>query len=164
MLHFAWRNLTQNRTQFLLGVGGVVLAIVLMLALDALLTGMEDQLVAYIEQSGADIFVAQEDVRNMHMAASAITWRDLRQAERARGVTSASPILYAAGVYKIDQVDILSVIIGFDPDEPLGGPRMVISGTVKVQQEEAIIDEAVVRAQGVTLGDKVEIFRLQNSV
>lgn len=158
MLHFAWRNLTQNRTQFLLGVGGVALAIVLMLALDALLTGMEDQLVAYIEQSGADLFLAQEDVRNMHMAASAITWRDLRQAARTRGVTSASPILYTTGVFKVGQVDILSVIIGFDPDEPLGGPYTVTSGTVKVQPEEAIIDEAVARAQGVRLGDKVEIF------
>jgi putative ABC transport system permease protein len=158
MLRFAWRNLTQNRTQFLLGVGGVALAIVLMLALDALLTGMEDQLVAYIEQSGADLFLAQEDVRNMHMAASAITWRDLRQAARARGVTSASPILYTTGVFKVGQVDILSVIIGFDPDEPLGGPRSVLSGTAKIQQEEAIIDQAVARAQGVRLGDNVEIF------
>src|SRR6266508_1373012 len=100
MLHFGWSNLTQNRTQFLLGVGGVALAIVLMLALDALLTGMEDQLVTYINQSGADIFLAQKDVRNMHMAASAITWRDLRQAGRARSVTGASPILYTTGVYK----------------------------------------------------------------
>jgi putative ABC transport system permease protein len=158
MFHFAWRNLTQNRTQFLLGVGGVALAIVLMLALDALLTGMEDQLVVYIEQSGADLFLAQEDVRNMHMAASAITWRDLRQAERARGVTSASPIGYTTGVYKVGQVDILAIIIGFDPDEPLGGPRTVVRGAAKVESEEAIIDEAVARAQNVQLGDTVEIF------
>jgi putative ABC transport system permease protein len=158
MLHFAWRNLTQNRTQFLVGVGGVILAIVLMLALDALLTGMEDDLVAYIEQSGADLFLAQEDVRNMHMTASAITWRDLRQAARAQAVTSASPILYATGVYKVGQVDILSVIIGFDPDEPLGGPRIVLNGTQQLKREEAIIDEAIARAQGVRLGDEVEIF------
>lgn len=158
MLYFAWRNLTQNRTQFLVGVGGVTLAIVLMLALDALLTGMEDDLVAYIEQSGADLFLAQEDVRNMHMAASAITWRDLRQAARAQAVTSASPILYATGVYKAGQIDILSVIIGFDPDEALGGPRMLLRGTRQLQRKEAIIDEAIASTQGIQLGDEVEIF------
>jgi putative ABC transport system permease protein len=158
MLHFAWRNLTQNRTQFLLGVGGVALAIVLMLALDALLAGTEDDLVAYIERSGADIFVAQKDVRNMHMTASTITWRDLRRAARARGVTGASPVLYASGVFRVGQADMLAYILGFDPDEPLGGPRTVVTGTLQLRREEAIIDEAVARAQGVTLGDEVEIF------
>ena len=85
MLGLAWRNLLQSRTQFVLGVGGVALAILLMLALDALLAGMEDDLIAYIEQSGADVFVVQDGVKNMHMASSAITKRDQRLAARAEG-------------------------------------------------------------------------------
>ena len=80
MIYLAWRNLLQSRTQFILGVGGVALALLLMLSLDALLAGSEEDLVAYIEQSGADIFVAQEGVKNMHMAASTITLRDMRVA------------------------------------------------------------------------------------
>jgi hypothetical protein len=85
MLHLAWRNLSQSRTQFSLGVGGVALA------LDALLAGAAEKLVVYIDRVGADIFVAQEGVRNMHMAASAITLRDLHLASHADGVTSAKP-------------------------------------------------------------------------
>ena len=80
MFHLAWRNLSQNRTQLLMGVGGVALALLLMLSLDALLAGSEEDLVAYIIQSGADVFVAQEGVKNMHMAASSITFRDVRRA------------------------------------------------------------------------------------
>jgi len=33
MIYLAWRNLAQSKTQFLLGVGGVALALLLMLAL-----------------------------------------------------------------------------------------------------------------------------------
>lgn len=52
---------------------------------------------------------------------------------------------------------MLSYIIGFDPDEPLGGPPTVIAGTSQLKRDEAIIDEAVVRSQGIGLGDEVEI-------
>ena len=157
MLHLAWRNLSQSRTQFSLGVGGVALALLLMLALDALLAGVAENLVVYINQVGADIFVAQEGVRNLHMAASAINLRDMRLAAHADGVASASPILYTTGVVKAGQADVLSYIIGFDPSEPLGGPPGVIAGTADLQRDEAIIDETVARSQGLGLGDEVEI-------
>lgn len=157
MIYLAWRNLSQSRTQFFLGVGGVALALVLMLALDALLAGSEEDLVAYIEQSGADIFVAQEGVKNMHMSASAITLRDMRLAEHHPDVISASPILYTTSVINTDKGDVLSYIIGFDPDEPLGGPQLVVEGNLEVARDEVIIDEAVARSQDVALGDTVEI-------
>lgn len=158
MLQLAWRNLSQNRTQFILGVGGVALAILLMLSLDALLAGSEEDLVAYIERSGADIFVAQDGVKNMHMASSAITKRDMRLASRADGVTSASPILYTSSVIKAGETDVLSYIIGFDPDKPLGGPQNVVAGTVQLGEDEVIIDRAVARNQDLALGDVIEIF------
>lgn len=158
MISLAWRNLSQSRTQFLLGVGGVTLALLLMIALDALLAGSEEDLVAYIERSGADVFVAQEGVKNMHMAASAITYRDMRLASHAIGVHSASPILFTTGVVKTAGADVLSYVIGFDPDEPLGGPGSVVAGTAALQRDEAVIDDAVSRSQHVELGDQVEIF------
>ena len=157
MFLLAWRNLSQNRTQFILGVGGVALALLLMLALDALLAGSEEDLVAYINQSGADVFVAQEGVKNMHMAASAISFQDMRRAAHAEGAASASPILYTTTVIETGQADVLSYIIGFDPDEPLGGPQSVVAGTTKVKRDEAIVDEAVARSQGLSVGDGVDI-------
>jgi len=157
MLRLAWRNLFQSRTQFFLGVGGVALALLLMLALDALMAGSEKDLVAYIEGVGADIFVSQEGVKNMHMASSAITYRDLSLASNAEGVISASPVLYTTGVVKTEGTAVLSYIIGFDPDEPLGGPQTVVAGTADLQPDEVIIDKAIARSQELSLGDEVEI-------
>jgi putative ABC transport system permease protein len=158
MFLLAWKNLTQNRTQFLLSVGGVALALLLMLSLDALLAGSEEDLVVYIEGSGADIFVSQEGVKNMHMAASAITNQDVRRAAHVPGVASSSPILYTTGVIKVGKADVLSYVIGFDPDEPLGGPGQVIAGKTEVGRDEAIIDDAIARKQKIGLGDEIEIF------
>lgn len=157
MFHLAWRNLSQSRIQFLMGVGGVALALLLMLALDALLAGSEADLIAYILQSGADVFVAQEGVKNMHMAASSITRHDVRRAARIEGVSSASPILYTTSVIETGQADVLSYIIGFDPAEPLGGPRTVAAGTAYVKRDEVIIDIAVARSQSLALGDEIDI-------
>lgn len=158
MFYLAWKNLSQNRIQFTLGVGGVALALLLMLSLDALLAGSEKDLVAYIEQSGADVFVSQEGVKNMHMAVSAITYQDMRRAAHASGVASASPILFTTSVIKAGGADVLSYIIGFDPDEPLGGPLGVKEGQLRLGRDETIIDEAVARSQGIGLGDEIEIF------
>jgi putative ABC transport system permease protein len=157
MLHLAWRNLSQSRTQFLMGVGGVALALLLMLSLDALLAGSEEDLIAYIIQSGADVFVAQEGVKNMHMAASSITFRDMRRAAHVEGVASASPILYTTSVIEAGQADVLSYVIGFDPAEPLGGPRTVVAGSTRLGRDQVIIDEAVARSQELTLGDEVDV-------
>jgi putative ABC transport system permease protein len=157
MFFLAWRNLSQSRIQFILGVGGVALSLLLMLALDALLAGSEEDLVAYIQQSGADVFVAQDGVKNMHMAASAITLREMTLASHTKGVASASPILYTTSVIEINQANVLSYIIGFDPDESLGGPQAVVAGTVSLNRDEAIIDEAVARSQGLDLGNEIEI-------
>lgn len=158
MIRLAWRNLFQNSIQLTLGVGGVTLALLLMLAFDGILAGSENDLVAYIEKSGADVFVAQEGVKNMHMAASAISNRDLRVAARAEGVLSASPILYASSVVHTDRADVLSYVIGFDPREPLGGPSIMVAGRQKLGRGEAIIDEVVAQTQEVHLGDEIEVF------
>ena len=158
MFYLAWRNLSQSKTQFLMGVGGVALALLLMLALDALLAGSEEDLTAYIIQTDADIFVSQEGVKNLHMASSAITWRDMRLASHAEGVASASPILYTTTVIETEGTDVLSYIIGFDPNEPLGGPQKLVMGTTRLNEDEVIIDEAVARSQGLSLGDSIDIF------
>lgn len=75
MTYPAFRNLFQQKFRLALSIGGVALAMMLMLALDALLTGSEEDLTAYIIQSDADVFVAQDGVKNMHMAGSVASRR-----------------------------------------------------------------------------------------
>ncbi|MBI5349592.1 MAG: ABC transporter permease, partial [Chloroflexi bacterium] len=57
MIRLAFRNLFQNRARLMISVGGVALSLLLILSLDAIFTGVEGQVTAYIDHSGADIFV-----------------------------------------------------------------------------------------------------------
>src|SRR3970282_564576 len=66
----ARRNLARNRVRLLVSVGGVALALSLTLALDAIYAGVANQLTAYIDRAGADVWVSQAGVRNLHMVAS----------------------------------------------------------------------------------------------
>ena len=70
MMLLAVRNLFQSKRSLLISVGGVALSLLLILSLDAVFTGVEKQVTAYIDFSGADIFVSQEGVRNLHMTTS----------------------------------------------------------------------------------------------
>lgn len=58
MFRVAFRNLFQSWTRLSVSVGGVALAMLLILALDAIVAGSERQITAYIERSGADIIVS----------------------------------------------------------------------------------------------------------
>ena len=54
MIRLAFRNLFQNKARLAISIGGVALALLLILSLDAVFTGVERQVTAYIENSGAD--------------------------------------------------------------------------------------------------------------
>lgn len=72
MISLAFHNLFQNKIRMLISVGGVALALLLILSLDAIFSGVEKRVTAYIDHSGADIWVSQEEVFNMHMASSSL--------------------------------------------------------------------------------------------
>ena len=72
MFRLAFRNLTQNRPRFLLSVGGVGLALTLVLFFGAVFNGASSRLTVYIDHAGADVWVSQAGVRNMHMSSSAL--------------------------------------------------------------------------------------------
>ncbi len=71
MIRLAFRNLFQSKARLLISVGGVALALLLILSLDAIMTGIEHRSPPNIDNSGADIWVSQENVRNC-------TWRTRR--------------------------------------------------------------------------------------
>ena len=56
----------------MLAINGVGASPVLVLVLDGIFAGAMRQVSAYIRSSPADVFVAQEDVRTMHMTQSAL--------------------------------------------------------------------------------------------
>ncbi len=157
MTHLALRNLFQNKIRLVISAGGVALALMLILTLDAIFTGVEKQITAYINHSGADIFVSQLNVRNMHMASSSLPITAVDQVETVPGVDTVTPILYLSNMVVVGQERNLAYIIGLPKNATMGGPWDIIEGHGNPGPGEAVIDRNVAKKSGVSLGGEVEI-------
>jgi len=157
MIRLAFRNLFQNKIRLVISTGGVALALLLILALDAIFTGVEQRITAYIDYSGADIWVSQSDVFNMHMASSSLPDSVARKVKSVPGVASVSPIFYITNNVIAGDERNLAYIIGLPEKAKLGVPWNVTSGFSMPGEGEAVMDRGVAENSGIALGDKVEI-------
>lgn len=157
MLRLALRNLVQRRARLVAAVGGVALALVLILSLDAIFTGVEEQVTAYVDRTGAEIFVSQEGVRTMHMASSWLPADVVDRVRAVEGVASATPILYLTNVVAIGSRSSPAYVIGLPPDAPAGGPWRIVQGAPIPAAGEAIVDRGVAERSGAGVGDAVTI-------
>lgn len=157
MIRLAFRNLFQNKIRLVISVGGVALALLLILSLDAIFAGVEKQITAYINHSGADIFVSQLNVRNMHMASSSLPITKVNAVESVPGVSSVTPILYLSNMVVVGDERNLAYIIGLPENARMGGPWNLPVGRGNPGSGEAVIDRNIAEKSGVGVGDYVEI-------
>ncbi len=152
----ALRNLFESRTRFLISVGGVALAILLILTLDGIVAGSIEQVTIYIDQTPFDFVISQESVTNMHMTTSFFPSTKLDQIKRIAGVSRVTPILYATDYLASGENRSVAYIIGYKPGQP-GGPWILSSGRKELKSGEIIIDEQIASKHGLSLGDKLTV-------
>jgi putative ABC transport system permease protein len=159
MFRYALRNLLQNKIRLVISVGGVALALSLILALDAIMTGVEERLTAYIDNSGADIFVSQAGVRNLHMVSSSLPASVVGKMQAVPGVVAVTPIMYLTDTMDVgpnqDQYSVY--VIGLPQGATMGGPWRVARGVSIPADGQTVIDRGVAEKYGLGIGDKVKI-------
>lgn len=153
----ARRNLTRNRVRLVASMGGVALALSLTLALDAIYAGVASQLTTYIERGGADVWVAQSGVRNLHMVASSLPARVVDEVAAVEGVAAVTPILEATDTVVAGEERAVVYVVGLPEDASMGGPWEVAEGRRKVGRGEIIVDRGFARRAGVAIGDTVGV-------
>lgn len=158
MVRLAYRNLFQNKIRLLISVGGVALALLLILVLDAIFTGSEQQLTAYMEYAGAEVFVSQEGVRNLHMASSWLPASVVDEVSTVSGVESVTPILYLGSMMVSGEDRHPVYVIGLPPDPVMGKPWDIVEGIAVPKTREVVIDRSIAQGAGLLLGSTVEIF------
>lgn len=157
MTRLAVRNLFQNPARLAISVGGVALALMLILSLDAIVAWIETRTTAYIDFSQADVWVSQEGVRNMHMASSSFSAALASGIERVEGVAAVTPILYLTNIVEAGDQSAIAYIIGLPDQARAGLPWMIAAGSARPGRGEAVIDQGVALASGLGLGDTVDI-------
>jgi putative ABC transport system permease protein len=157
MVRLAFRNLFQSKARLVISVGGVALALLLILSLDAVMTGVERQVTAYIDNSGADVWVSQENVRNMHMAYSALKGSITDQVRNVVGVESTTPILYLTGFIEMGKDRNAAYLIGLPNELEMGGPWRIVAGESLPRKKQIIVDRGLAMRAGVDIGDTVKV-------
>lgn len=153
----AIKNLLQERLRLLTSVGGVAAAVVLVLLLEGVFAGSSEQLAAYIEHSGADVWVMQGGVSNMHMATSVLPESLVDQLGRTPGVARATPILYANNLVRTGDQQWFSYVVGVPVGATRGGPWAMRAGRPIPGPGEAIVPEIMMRKASLRIGDTVTI-------
>ena len=153
----ARRNLLRSRVRLLASIGGVALALTLVLALDAIFEGVSRQMTSYIDRSGAAIWVGQSGVRNLHMVASWMPDSVTDDVRAVDGVAAAEPILYTTDAISAGDERGWAYVIGLTPSASMGGPWDVVEGAGQPGPGEAVIDRRFAQRAGVGLGDQVSM-------
>ncbi|MBF8266558.1 MAG: hypothetical protein HW388_66 [Dehalococcoidia bacterium] len=155
------KNLFQERGRLLISIGGVAAALVLVLLLEGVFVGVSQDLVTYPERAGADVWVMQEGVSNMHMASSVLPSSLRGGVEAVPGVRDATPILYVSSPVEAGERRWFSYIVGVRPDAAAGGPWAMARGTAIPGPGEAVIPDVLARQGGVDLGNTVTVLGRQ---
>lgn len=155
-MFLARRNLLKDKTRVALSVGGVALAVMLILVLNGFLDGMYAQITSYLDRSPGSIVVAQEDVENMLGSTSLVPSGVEAQAESVRGVDEVIPILSQFIILDLHEKKQPVYLVGYNTDLG-GGPWELAAGQEPRTKRELVFDRILAGRHGLAIGDRLEV-------
>lgn len=158
MLSIAWKNLVREKTRLAISVGGVAFAVVLILLLRGLYTGLTDQATEYIRSVDAEVWVAEAGTPGDFFHSISLLPAGTREAlERVAGVERATPLVARSVVFAHEGKDRDFLLVGVDPARPVAGPPSVERGARVPGRGEVVVDRVFARNAGLELGDRLRI-------
>lgn len=149
----ARRNLTRQRVRLALSVGGVGMALLLILALDGVYAAILERVTAYPDNQGAPLIASQRGVATMHMSSSTIPRAAVDGLAADPRVERAEPILYTTLLLGRER-QAVSYVIGFRGG---GGPWDVVEGRGRPRGQEIVLDEITADRLGLRVGSRVGV-------
>jgi putative ABC transport system permease protein len=156
VFRIAWRNLVEDRPRLGISVGGVALAVVLVLLLQGLLGGMFRQITAYLDGVPAQYLVGQSGISNFQGAASRIPISTAEEVRALPGVGRAIPVLAQYSVLEFHESKVTVFLIGYQPDRG-GGPWRLAAGREVQAADEIVLDKVLADRHGLALGGLLQL-------
>lgn len=131
-------------------------ALMLVLLLDGLWTGITRSVTAYEEHAGANVFVAENGTRNFFGAVSQIpedAADDLRDLD---GVEWSVPVRTFLAILTLHDRKVPVSVVGWDPGSP-GGPWTIDEGRAPRSDDEVAIGQAMADRHGIPLGTRLNV-------
>ncbi len=154
-MKIAWRNLLKDKTRLALSIGGVALAVMLILLLNGFLVGINAQIAAYLDNEPGSLVVAQDGVENLLGISSRLPPGALGSV-KARGASKVIPILSQFVILDLHDKKQPAYLVGYDPQIG-GGPWRISAGREPRNDKEIVFDTILAQRHDVGLGNQVEI-------
>ena len=155
MISFAGRDILHSWSKFVLTGIGLGLLIGVTLTMAGVYRGMVDDAKALLNNSGADLWVVQQDTQGPYAESSSIHDDVYRSLLSLSGVARAANVTYLTMQVRLDNTDVRAMVVGFEPGQP-GEPGYLIAGRhITRNHYEAVADIKT----GFRLGDSIRIRR-----
>lgn len=156
MTYLAFCNLFQQKFRLALSIGGVALAMMLIVLLNGFQAGIYQQVTAYLDHTPADLVVAQENVTSMLGGTSLLSANAADLARGVPGVAQVIPIISQYVILDIHDKKVVARLVGYKP-EVGGGPWALAAGRAPKDDDEVVLDAVMAATHGFGLGDTIEI-------
>jgi putative ABC transport system permease protein len=153
--YLAFRNLFQQKLRLSLSIGGVALAMMLILLLNGFLAGIYVQVTAYLDNTPTDLVVAQDGVTNL-LSATSLLPLNSEDLARVPGIERVIPIIAQFVILDIHDEKVVAYMVGYEPGRG-GGPWNLQAGQFPADDDEVVLDGVMAQTHGFALGDTVEI-------
>lgn len=155
-MFLAGRNLFQDKTRLALSIGGVALAVMLILVLNGFLAGMNKQITSYLTYSPGSLVVAQQGVRNLLGATSLLPKDAVNEAQTILGDGKVVPILSQFVILDFHGKRQPAYLIGYEP-ELGGGPWKMAAGREPQTDTEVVLDNILAKRHNLQIGDSFQV-------
>lgn len=147
------QNLLAERLRFLTSMSGVAFSVMLIALLLGLFQGWNLTLGRFVEDVDADVWVAREGTSDFINSAS-VLGSDMESGLRAiPGVSRADPIVVRPMNVEVKGVKQATHLVGYSPQNPVGGPTSLKRGRNIQSGNEVVIDETFAKIAGIGIGD-----------
>ncbi|MBI5105125.1 MAG: ABC transporter permease [Solirubrobacterales bacterium] len=147
----ARRQLLARRGSTLAGVAGIAVALLLILALNGIVAGMESRITAVLDRSGPDVVVAQAGVDTIHMSESTLARSSADAVAAVPGVARVRPVSLVTTAVERGDARGMVYLVG---EEQPGSTIAPVAGRAPGRDEIAI-DRTLADELGVGIGSTV---------
>lgn len=155
MISLAGRDILHSWSKFVLTGIGLGLLIGVTLTMAGVYRGMVDDAKALLNNSGADLWVVQQDTQGPYAESSSIHDDVYRSLLSLPGVARAANVTYLTMQVRQKNTDVRAMVVGFEPGQP-GEPGYLVAGRhITRNHYEAVADLKT----GFRLGDVIQIRR-----
>jgi len=155
MISLAGRDILHSWSKFVLTGIGLGLLIGVTLTMAGVYRGMVDDAKALLNNSGADIWVVQQDTQGPYAESSSLRDDVYRALLALPGISRAANVTYLTMQVRLGNTDVRAMVVGFEPGQP-GEPGYLVAGRqITRSHYEAVTDVKT----GFQLGDTIRIRR-----